>query len=184
MPEGVQVSCCGCNSTATKTVYICSQCNFYLHEQCFHATRSWKHPSHPMHPLNLFPYPTYPSNSFYCNLCKIIGTGFSYSCSDCDFDIHVHCAYSISNANTFHHPHPSVTTTHPHDISYPNNEIVSPHFHSQISSTVPNVDSASPSIPIDSRTNIQRHEEVMLEEAMDNARINAMVQQDILDLWS
>ncbi|KAK1424919.1 hypothetical protein QVD17_20260 [Tagetes erecta] len=121
MPEGAEVSCCGCNSLATKTIYVCWQCNFYLHEQCFQATRSRKHPSHPQHPLTLVPYPTYPSNSFYCNSCKIIGTGFSYSCSDCDFDLHVQCAYSISSATNFHQPH--AVTTSPHDphhhISYP-----------------------------------------------------------------
>ncbi|KAI3743756.1 hypothetical protein L1987_56822 [Smallanthus sonchifolius] len=138
MPEGAEVSCSGCNSSATKTIYICWQCNFYLHEQCFQATRSRKHPSHPQHPLTLVPYPTYPSNSFYCNYCKIIGTGFSYSCSDCDFDLHVQCAYSISSATNFHQPHP-VTNPHPHHISYPNQEIVS---------MVPNVPSISFPTPI------------------------------------
>ncbi|KAK9051599.1 hypothetical protein SSX86_028226 [Deinandra increscens subsp. villosa] len=114
MPEGAEVSCCGCNSLATKTIYICWQCSFYLHEQCFHATRSRKHPSHPHHPLTLVPYPTYPSNSFYCNSCKIIGTGFSYSCSDCEFDLHVQCAHSISSATNFHQPH---------HVSYPSQEV-------------------------------------------------------------
>ncbi|KAF5760976.1 putative chromatin regulator PHD family [Helianthus annuus] len=137
MPEGAEVSCSGCNSSATKTIYICWQCNFYLHEQCFHATRSRKHPSHPQHPLNLLPYPTYPSNSFYCNSCKVIGTGFSYSCSDCDFDLHVQCAYSISDA-TNSHQHP-VTSPQPHHVSYPD-QAVAP--------TVPNVPSISFPTPI------------------------------------
>lgn len=125
MPEGVEVSCSGCNSSATKTVYVCWQCNFYLHEQCFHATRSRKHPSHPLHPLNLVPYPTYPSNSFYCNSCKIIGTGFSYTCSDCNFDLHVQCAYSISSATNFHQPH---------NVTHPNQEIFPQHLHNPNSS--------------------------------------------------
>ncbi|KAK9051596.1 hypothetical protein SSX86_028223 [Deinandra increscens subsp. villosa] len=101
MPEGIDVPCSGCHSSATGTVYVCWQCNFFLHDQCYRATRSLKHPSHPPHPLTLVPYPTYHSNSFYCNSCEIIGTGFSYSCADCEFDLHVQCAYSISGATSF-----------------------------------------------------------------------------------
>ncbi|KAJ0836843.1 putative chromatin regulator PHD family [Helianthus annuus] len=106
MPEGVEVSCSGCHSSATATVYVCWQCNFFLHEQCYQATRSLKHPSHPPHPLTLVPYPTYHSNSFYCNSCHIGGTGFSYSCADCEFDLHVQCAYSISGATSLKNAHP------------------------------------------------------------------------------
>ncbi|KAL4585795.1 hypothetical protein LXL04_010421 [Taraxacum kok-saghyz] len=145
MPEGAEVSCSGCNSSASNTVYVCWQCNFFLHEQCFHASRSRKHPSHPLHPLNLVPYPTYPSNSFYCNSCKIIGTGFSYSCSDCDFDLHVQCAYSISGATNFHQPHHDQAIS-PHNVSY-QNQLPEPHFHGQNSSMIPNVAAVSVPIP-------------------------------------
>ncbi|KAM0050227.1 putative kinase C-like, phorbol ester/diacylglycerol-binding protein [Helianthus debilis subsp. tardiflorus] len=92
--DAANMPCSGCNSLVNGTAYVCWQCNFVLHEQCFHAMRSLKHPSHPSHPLTLVPYPTYPSNSFYCNICKLTGTGLSYSCSDCEFDLHVLCAQS------------------------------------------------------------------------------------------
>ncbi|KAL8228031.1 hypothetical protein R6Q57_015615 [Mikania cordata] len=105
LPEGVDVSCSGCHASATGTIYVCWSCNFYLHDQCYQATRSMKHPSHPPHPLTLVPYPTYHSNSFYCNSCQVIGTGFSYSCADCEFDLHVQCAYSITQAASFKHSH-------------------------------------------------------------------------------
>ncbi|KAI3743758.1 hypothetical protein L1987_56824 [Smallanthus sonchifolius] len=105
MPEGVEVSCSGCHSSATETVYVCWQCNFFLHEQCYRATRSLKHPSHPPHPLTLVPYPTYHSNSFYCDSCQIVGIGFSYSCAECEFDLHLQCAYSISRAASFKNAH-------------------------------------------------------------------------------
>ncbi|CAH1416047.1 unnamed protein product [Lactuca virosa] len=94
--EAEKMSCSGCNSLVMGTIYVCWQCKFVLHEQCFRATRSLKHPSHPSHPLTLVPYPTYPSNSFYCNSCKHTGNGLSYSCSDCEFDLHIHCAQSVS----------------------------------------------------------------------------------------
>ncbi|KAI3818661.1 hypothetical protein L1987_12476 [Smallanthus sonchifolius] len=102
--EAAKMSCSGCNSFVIGTAYVCWQCNFVLHEQCFHATRSLKHPSHPSHPLTLVPYPTYPSNSFYCNSCKLTGTGLSYSCSDCEFDLHVHCACSGISSQTQNTP--------------------------------------------------------------------------------
>nr|GEY12687.1 hypothetical protein [Tanacetum cinerariifolium] len=105
LPEGVDLPCSGCNSSSTGTIYICWPCNFYLHEQCYHATRAMKHPSHPLHPLTLVPYPTYLSNSFYCNSCKLMGTGFSYSCADCEFDLHVQCAYSVSMTTSFQTAH-------------------------------------------------------------------------------
>ncbi|KAJ0682434.1 putative chromatin regulator PHD family [Helianthus annuus] len=105
MPQGIQVSCSACHSSATGILYVCGQCNFFLHDQCYRATRSLKHPSHPTHPLTLVPCPTYPSNSFYCNSCQSIGTGFSYSCADCEFDLHVQCAYSISGATSLKNAH-------------------------------------------------------------------------------
>ncbi|PWA44883.1 C1-like protein [Artemisia annua] len=105
LPQGVDLPCSGCNSSSTGTIYICWPCNFYLHEQCYHATRSMEHPSHPLHPLTLVPYPTYLSNSFYCNSCKDVGTGFSYSCADCEFDLHVQCAYSTFITTNFQTAH-------------------------------------------------------------------------------
>ncbi|GKA61551.1 zinc finger, PHD-type, C1-like protein [Tanacetum coccineum] len=132
MPEGAEVTCSGCNSPATQTIYVCWQCNFFLHEQCFHATRSKKHPSHPLHPLTLAAYPTYPENSFYCNSCKIMGTGFSYSCSDCDFNLHVHCAYLVSNTTNSYQPHPLTSWPHPDNTSSPDDGIVPPNLHSML----------------------------------------------------
>ncbi|KAI5647702.1 hypothetical protein M9H77_33707 [Catharanthus roseus] len=103
--------CSGCSSpiSSHSSVFVCWQCNFFLHDQCYRATRSLKHPSHPLHPLTLVPYPTYPSNSFYCNSCYQIGTGFSYCCSECDFDLHIHCAHQtlshfLPNYESIHHP--------------------------------------------------------------------------------
>ncbi|MFS8026760.1 putative transcription factor interactor and regulator Znf-B family [Helianthus anomalus] len=51
MPQGIEVSCSACHSSATGIVYVCWQCNFFLHDQCYQANRSLKHPSHPIHPL-------------------------------------------------------------------------------------------------------------------------------------
>ncbi|KAL3615398.1 hypothetical protein CASFOL_041059 [Castilleja foliolosa] len=93
---GPEIHCSGCKSPASGNVYACWKCNYFLHEQCFRATRSLDHPSHPTHPLTLLPYPTYPSSSIICNSCNLVGNGFSYSCSECEFDVHVHCAHMVT----------------------------------------------------------------------------------------
>ncbi|KAL0379940.1 UNVERIFIED_CONTAM: hypothetical protein Sangu_0058300 [Sesamum angustifolium] len=105
LPQGSEIHCSGCKSPGLGNVYACWQCSYFLHEQCFRAARSLKHPSHPLHPLTLVPFPTYPSGSFFCNSCNHAGYGFSYSCSECEFDIHVHCAH-LPNPNSHVSPSP------------------------------------------------------------------------------
>ncbi|KAL7204248.1 hypothetical protein ACSBR2_017341 [Camellia fascicularis] len=100
IPKGAKIVCSGCNLPSSGLVYVCRQCNYFLHEQCFRASRSIKHPSHPLHPLTLIPYPTYTSGSFLCDSCGQTGSGFSFSCSNCDFDLHVHCACISQNTST------------------------------------------------------------------------------------
>ncbi|KAL8062152.1 hypothetical protein ABFX02_02G128200 [Erythranthe guttata] len=97
--QGYEFHCSGCKSAGSGDVYVCWQCNYFLHEHCFRSERSLKHPYHPLHPLTLMPSPTYPSGSFSCNSCSLDGDGFSYSCSECEFDIHVHCALNITIPN-------------------------------------------------------------------------------------
>ncbi|KAL0374031.1 UNVERIFIED_CONTAM: hypothetical protein Sradi_3318800 [Sesamum radiatum] len=107
-PQGSEIHCSGCKSPGSAgNVYVCWKCNYFLHEQCFRATRSLRHPSHLLHPLTLVPYPTYPSTSFFCNSCNLIGNGFRYCCSECEFDVHVHCAHMSTNISTTH-PNTSV----------------------------------------------------------------------------
>ncbi|PWA96824.1 cysteine/Histidine-rich C1 domain family protein [Artemisia annua] len=67
---GQQVNCSGCDSPCDNTkapVHVCYQCNFFLHDRCANARRYIKHPAHKSHPI--LPYPTYASNTFFCNAC-------------------------------------------------------------------------------------------------------------------
>ncbi|KAL8092132.1 protein VACUOLELESS GAMETOPHYTES-like [Apium graveolens] len=99
--------CSGCKFPCYEQTYVCWECNFFLHEQCFRATRSIDHPSHPAHPLNLIPYPTYPGGRFYCDSCSQPGSGFSFSCSKCDYDLHLHCSKINVVSSTSSIPNPS-----------------------------------------------------------------------------
>ncbi|KAK6162871.1 hypothetical protein DH2020_002712 [Rehmannia glutinosa] len=118
MPQGSEIHCSGCKAPASGDVYVCWQCSYFLHGQCFRAARSLKHPSHPLHPLTLVPFPTYPSGSFFCNTCNLGGDGFSYSCSACEFDIHVHCAH-LPNASNPHVPSSPVANPNFNNPIYP-----------------------------------------------------------------
>ncbi|KAL4585797.1 hypothetical protein LXL04_010423 [Taraxacum kok-saghyz] len=167
--EAANMSCTACNLLAMGTIYACWQCNFILHDQCFRATRSLNHPSHPSHPLTLVPYPTYPSNSFYCNSCKLTGTGLSYSCSDCEFDLHVHCAHSISNASHSQAMIPQSGQNGYANSTSAHNPITNP----QYSSMVPNMpveQSAS------DRERIRENQQT-LEIASEEYRIGALANQ-------
>lgn len=113
LPQGSEIQCSGCKSPSSGEVYVCWQCRYYLHEQCYRASPSLKHTSHTLHPLTLVPYPTHQSGSFICNSCNLVGNGFSYCCAECDLDMHVHCAlvppiipnpYMPSAAQSYHNP--------------------------------------------------------------------------------
>ncbi|KAL1818781.1 hypothetical protein ACET3Z_013650 [Daucus carota] len=87
-----ETNCSGCKLPCSENTYVCWECRFFLHQQCFDAPRSLDHPSHPIHPLNLVPYPTYQSGRFICDSCHLPGFGFSFSCSKCEYDLHLHCS--------------------------------------------------------------------------------------------
>ncbi|KAL2491473.1 Cysteine/Histidine-rich C1 domain family protein [Abeliophyllum distichum] len=147
LPQGTEIHCSGCKTVASGLVYACWQCRYFLHEQCFQATRSFKHPSHPLHPLTLVPYPTHPSSSFFCDSCNILGNGFCYCCSECDFDLHVHCAYNSAtppvnfpnfavetqNFNPHAAPNMPQNSTHPtiQNSPYPNSPFPNPSVQNQ-----------------------------------------------------
>ncbi|KAF8094415.1 hypothetical protein N665_0364s0036 [Sinapis alba] len=95
-PSDPSPTCSGCESAISEsaTAYICSTCDFNLHEQCGNAERGINHPSHAgLHHLTLVPYTTYSAGTFLCRACGCTGgKGFSYCCPLCDFDLHVQCA--------------------------------------------------------------------------------------------
>ncbi|CAA2966723.1 Hypothetical predicted protein [Olea europaea subsp. europaea] len=151
LPQGTEIHCSGCKTTASGLVYACWQCRYFLHDQCFQATRSMSHPSHPLHPLTLVPYPTYPSNSFFCNSCNLVGNGFTYCCSECDFDLHVHCAYNPTNppANfpNFAVENPHSAPNLPQSSTYPSSQN-NPYPNFPPNPSVPNVQAPFQNNPV------------------------------------
>lgn len=99
---------CECSILSGSTYYCCSECNFFLHQQCAEARLAFEHPSHPLHHLTLLPYPTHHSGAYRCDACGLNGTAFCYSCPLCSFDVHVPCALG---PETLESP-----STHPHAL--------------------------------------------------------------------
>lgn len=143
VPQGSEIHCSGCKSPGSGPVYACWQCSYFLHDQCFRATRSIDHPSHPHHPLTLVPLPTYTSASFFCNTCNLVGNGFCYCCSECDFDVHVHCAHVTCAPNASRatsvplHSNPNTDHLHAHGNFGHQNPVYPPQPNSPFPNYVP-----------------------------------------------
>ncbi|KAG2332258.1 hypothetical protein Bca4012_018153 [Brassica carinata] len=78
-PSDPSPICSGCESAISEsaTAYMCSTCDFHLHEQCGNAVRRIHHPSHAaLHHLTLVPYTTYSAGTFLCRACGCTGVAF------------------------------------------------------------------------------------------------------------
>ncbi|KAK2979531.1 hypothetical protein RJ640_013548 [Escallonia rubra] len=102
-----EILCSGCELSLSGSAFACShsdnQCNFYLHESCFHLPRKIQHESHPEHPLKLLPFAPYDVSAFSCSVCPRNGNAFVYHCSACEFDLHVECAFPKETVNGQRH---------------------------------------------------------------------------------
>lgn len=104
-PHDQNFQCHGCQLPCRDSIFVCWNCNFFLHEHCGNANRYVEHPFHSPHPLVLLPTPTYCSGSFLCNGCGAPGSTFSYSCPLCEIDLHVQCAYLPQKVQHSSHQH-------------------------------------------------------------------------------
>ncbi|KAK3224043.1 hypothetical protein Dsin_011068 [Dipteronia sinensis] len=75
--EEDEIICSGCeldlkNSSAFKCTK--SECDFFLHKECFRLPRELQHKFHPDHPLKLLFSLPYSEGMFTCNACGDYGT--------------------------------------------------------------------------------------------------------------
>ncbi|EYU27147.1 hypothetical protein MIMGU_mgv1a023839mg, partial [Erythranthe guttata] len=105
--EEITCNACECD-VEEEQFYGCTDCKYFLHEECAEAPRSIEHRSHPSHPLTLHAAATYSNQSFICDACGYVGYGFCYSCAHCSFDLHLFCS-------TLPHTIPK-EEEHPHEI--------------------------------------------------------------------
>nr|XP_017246677.1 PREDICTED: uncharacterized protein LOC108218287 isoform X1 [Daucus carota subsp. sativus] len=101
----VTSECRACHRIISEPFHGCSECKYYLHDECLKAPPSISHPSHPSHHLTLLPFSTYTSSRFICDACGMRGEAFVYNCSLCSFDLHTHCALSPKTIVHDKHPH-------------------------------------------------------------------------------
>ncbi|XP_022748087.1 uncharacterized protein LOC111297711 [Durio zibethinus] len=97
-------TCCSwCQKPLVDSIYICMDCNFYLHKKCVNLPLKINHPCHRQHPLIL----NFDVNNHYCKLCQQNNEGYSYSCSLCKFDIDIKCVWQrpvIEDESCHKHP--------------------------------------------------------------------------------
>ncbi|XP_059631024.1 uncharacterized protein LOC132273932 isoform X2 [Cornus florida] len=95
------------------TVYVCLECQLFLHKSCAELPPFIKHPFHSPHRLQLQDK-KYSDRSSSCAACKCSVLGFKYWCAECHFAIDVACAslsYSTFKFDQLHH-HPLTFFSH------------------------------------------------------------------------
>ncbi|XP_059631013.1 uncharacterized protein LOC132273922 [Cornus florida] len=95
------------------TVYVCLECQLFLHKSCAELPPFIKHPFHSPHRLQLQDK-KYSDRSSSCAACKCSVSGFKYWCAECHFAIDVACAslsYSTFKFDQLHH-HPLTFFSH------------------------------------------------------------------------
>ncbi|ESQ28969.1 hypothetical protein EUTSA_v10023934mg, partial [Eutrema salsugineum] len=105
--EEDEIICSGCELDLTGQAFKCMKkdCDYFLHKSCFDLPGEITHKSHPDHPLTLLYSPPY-GQSYGCNACGELGSGFTYNCSECQYDVHVGCAFIPETAEPEDHEHP------------------------------------------------------------------------------
>ncbi|KAL4636752.1 hypothetical protein ACB092_03G031400 [Castanea dentata] len=83
--------CDGCIRAIFPPFYSCANCSFFLHKSCANLPMQKRNPLH-RHPLTLLPKPFSWRNSFWCDACFELSSGFVYRCYECDFYLDVQCS--------------------------------------------------------------------------------------------
>ncbi|XP_022155518.1 uncharacterized protein LOC111022616 [Momordica charantia] len=106
--------CCGCNKELYPPAFICSTCNFYIHQSCIHLPPLLRSRFHPNHLLSHAAI-----NHDHCHCCWQRPRDCIYTCSPCGFVIDIKCAISDTKQSGlqlvagqtyqhFTHPHPLI----------------------------------------------------------------------------
>lgn len=95
-------TCDACQTEEKDFLYVCDDCDFWIHKTCAHSPTTIDLPSHHRHPL--FLVYSLPENflnyMYFCNFCKKCIRHFDwlYHCANCRFFAHIKCAL---NADKF-----------------------------------------------------------------------------------
>ncbi|KAL3534411.1 hypothetical protein ACH5RR_002872 [Cinchona calisaya] len=99
-------NCDLCFQQVSLPLYLCTQCNIFLHEKCSKLPIEVQHhPCHPEHPLILLPKSIEFFGLFNCNICELPSNGVCFCCTKCGFCVDPRCALLPSTMIHAAHPH-------------------------------------------------------------------------------
>ncbi|OWM88347.1 uncharacterized protein LOC116202699 [Punica granatum] len=111
LEEEEKVMCAACEKRCRDQSYGCSECRFFLHEECAELPRELKHPMHSPHHLKLSDTANY-LGAIYCDACMKRSRGFTFRCEECDFDLDIDCAQKaeseVKKKSIYHFSHKHV----------------------------------------------------------------------------
>ncbi|KAI3463658.1 hypothetical protein Pfo_020321 [Paulownia fortunei] len=93
--------CDGCGTIENGKSYVCSDCQFWIHQSCASLPSTMERENHHHHPLSLaFHLPEYYHKfGFKCDIChkKLLLNYWVYHCDLCRYAVHIKCALETSN---------------------------------------------------------------------------------------
>ncbi|KAI3463659.1 hypothetical protein Pfo_020322 [Paulownia fortunei] len=94
--------CDACGTKEKARSYVCSDCQFWIHESCASLPTTMERESHHHHPLSLaFHLPEgYHKFGFKCDICRkhFLLRNWVYHCDLCRYVVHIKCALKTSIA--------------------------------------------------------------------------------------
>ena len=76
--------CCGaCEKRICGPSYVCSKCNFFVHQHCLEPAEELQNPLHPRDHQIGVSRKTHYTRTFTCDACHYHRSGFSYRCDGC-----------------------------------------------------------------------------------------------------
>ncbi|XP_024963710.1 uncharacterized protein LOC112503976 isoform X2 [Cynara cardunculus var. scolymus] len=113
--------CDACHSKDEDLLYLCEDCDFWIHKTCTSLAPTINLPYHHKHPLVLV-Y-SLPDNfyrfEYFCEFCNtyILRNGWLYHCANCRYFAHIKCAFNAEQSSIPSDPlGTSVAEEHVNDV--------------------------------------------------------------------
>ncbi|KAL1830262.1 hypothetical protein ACET3Z_008674 [Daucus carota] len=102
MNRKAKVECDACGREARDSTYVCTKCEFWIHNKCAFADSvvPSPHHHHPLHLVYSIPNFRLRDDKRYCKVCnkEVYNSHWTYYCHRCTYFVHMNCATSTESA--------------------------------------------------------------------------------------
>ncbi|WOG90452.1 hypothetical protein DCAR_0209696 [Daucus carota subsp. sativus] len=102
MNRKAKVECDACGLVARDSTYVCTKCEFWIHNKCAFADSivPSPHHHHPLHLVYSIPNFRLRHDKRYCKVCnkEVYNSHWTYYCHRCTYFVHMNCATSTESA--------------------------------------------------------------------------------------